>query len=290
VEPVCAALEFPASTYYAAKKRECMPPGRTVRDGYLKKEIMRVWKGAGRKVYGARKVWIQLNREGIVVARCTVERLMADLGIAGACARRKRPRTTVPGTAGDRPADLLERDFAAAAPNERWVADITYVPTAAGWVYTAFVCDLFSRAIVGWQVADHLQADLALDALEMAIWSRRGGTDLIHHSDRGVQYTSIRYAERLAEIGAVRSVGSKGDSFDNAAAESLNSLYKKELIDFHGPWEGSVDVTIATMEWVAWYNSERLHSYCGDIPPKEYEESFYKTQESATLIAANQAK
>jgi putative transposase len=290
VEPVCAALEFPSSTYYAAKKRECMPPDRAVRDEYLKKEIMRVWKGAGRKVYGARKVWIQLNREGIVVARCTVERLMADLGIAGACARRKRPRTTVPGTAGDRPADLLERDFAAAAPNERWVADITYVPAAAGWVYTAFVCDLFSRAIVGWQVADHLQADLALDALEMAIWSRRAGTDLIHHSDRGVQYTSIRYAERLAEIGAVRSVGRKGDSFDNAAAESLNSLYKKELIDFHGPWEGVVDVTIATMEWVAWYNSERLHSYCGDIPPKEYEESFYKSQESATLIAANQAK
>jgi putative transposase len=266
-----------------------VPSARAVRDEFLKEEIMRVWKGPGRRVYGARKVWWQLNREGIGVARCTVERLMAGLGIAGVCATRRKPRTTLPGTVEQRPADLLERDFDAVAPNQRWVADITYVETVAGWVYTAFILDLFSRMIVGWQVADHMRADLALDALEMAIWSRRAGDDLIHHSDRGVQYTSICYAERLDEIGAVRSVGSKGDSYDNAAAESLNSLYKKELIDFHGPWEGAVDVTIATMEWVAWYNSERLHSYCGGIPPKEYEELFRQAQGSAILTAGIQA-
>ncbi len=219
---------------------------------------MRVWQGPGRRVYGARKVWAHLNREGIKVARCTVERLMRELGIAGVTAARKRPRTTVAGM--DRPGDLLERDFTADAPDRRWVADITYVDTAAGWVYAAFVQDLFSRAIVGWQVADHLGAELALDALEMAIWSRGGIDDgLVHHSDRGVQYTAIRYAERLDQIGAARSVGSKGDSYDNAAAESLNSLYKKELIDFRGGWENIMDVTIATMEWVAWYNTERIH-------------------------------
>ncbi len=251
-----------------------------------------MWEGPGRQVYGARKVWSQLNREGIVVARCTVERLMRELGLAGVCVKRKRPRTTLPGDAADRPADLLERDFTADAPNRRWVADITYVATAAGWVYAAFVQDLFNREIVGWQVADHLHADLALDALEMAIFSR-GYADLgelVHHSDRGVQYTSIRYAEHLDDIGAVRSVGSKGDSYDNAAAESLNSLYKKELIDFRGGWEGVMDVTIATMEWVAWYNTERLHSYCGNIPPKEYAEQFCKNLESAKMAEANQAK
>lgn len=251
-------------------------------------EIQRVWSGIGRRVYGARKVWRQLNREGIEVARCTVERLMDDLGLAGASAKRKRPRTTQPGSAEGRPSDLLERDFTAVAPNRAWVADITYVQTGAGWVYTAFVLDLFSRAIVGWQVADHMRAELALDALEMGLWSRQAGDDLVHHSDRGVQYTAIRYSERLADVGAVRSVGSKGDSYDNAAAESLNSLYKKELIDFHGDWENATDVTIATMEWVSWYNHERLHSYCGGIPPKEYEELFHQSQITATLVASNQ--
>jgi putative transposase len=259
-----------------------------VRDEWLKKEITRVWedKNIGRRVYGARKVWRQLQREGICVARCTVERLMGALGIAGAAARRKRPRTTVPAPAGQpRPCDLLERDFTAVAPACRWVADITYVDTAGGFVYTAFVTDLLSRRIVGWQVADTLRAELALDALEMAICPCGGkiGGPLVHHSDRGVQYTSIRYAERLGDIGAVRSVGSKGDCYDNAAAESVNSLYKKELIDRDGPWNGVRDVTFATMEWVAWYNSERLHSACGYVPPKEFEESYYNQQ--TTLVA-----
>ena len=244
---------------------------------------MRVWEDRkiGRRVYGARKVWRQLGREGIEVARCTVERLMRELGIAGAAARKKKPRTTVPAPAGqDRPADLLERDFTAAAPGRRWVADITYVGTASGFVYTAFVTDLFSRRIAGWQVAETLHAGLALDALEMAIWSCGDniGDQLVHHSDRGVQYTSIRYAERLGDIGAVRSVGSKGDSYDNAAAESVNSLYKKELIDREGPWDGAGDVTLATLEWVAWYNNDRIHSACGNIPPKEFEENYYKRQ------------
>jgi putative transposase len=210
-------LEVSPSTYWAAKKRESKPSARAVRDEWLKREILRVWHGPGRGLYGARKVWGQLHREGIKVARCTVERLMRELGISGVTAPRKRPRTTIPGA--DRPLDLLERDFTAAAPDQRWVADITYVATAAGWVYTAFVQDLYSRRIVGWQVADHLGADLALDALEMAIWARGGNTKenidgLVHHSDRGVQYTSIRYAERLNQIGAARSVGSKGDSYD----------------------------------------------------------------------------
>jgi putative transposase len=243
---------------------------------------MRVWQDRrkGRRLYGARKVWLQLHREGIEVARCTVERLMRDLGIEGVAARRKKPRTTIPGLAAERPSDLLERDFTAEAPGRRWVADITYVRTFRGFVYTAFVTDLFSRKIVGWQVSGTLRADLALDALEMAIWSSGDNVigQLVHHSDRGVQYTSIRYGERLGEIGAVRSVGSKGDSYDNAAVEAVNSLYKRELIDWEGPWAGVGDATLATMEWVAWYSSERLHSACGDIPPKEFEENYYNQQ------------
>jgi putative transposase len=251
VEPACAVLEFPASTYYAAKKREHEPSSREQRDKWLKEQIKRVWEDRekGRRVYGARKVWLQLRREGIEVARCTVEWLMRELSIAGATAGRKRPRTTVPG-AGGRPADLLARDFTAPAPNRRWVADITYVDTACGFSYTAFVTDLFSRKIVGWQVADHLRAGLALDALEMAIFSRKDqiGGELVHHSDRGVQYTSIRYTQRPEDIGAVRSIGSKGDSYDNAAAEAVNSLYKKELINIEGPWQDAGDVTVATAE------------------------------------------
>jgi len=210
VEPACAVLEIAPSTYYAAKKREENPSARDERDEEMKKEILRVWKQEGRRRYGAKKVWLQLGREGIEVARCTVERLMRELGIGGIVPRRKRPRTTVPAGPGEpRPCDLLERDFTASAPNRRWVADITYVETGVGFVYTAFILDLFSRMIVGWQVSDNLRAELALDALEMAVWSRgdRIGDGLVHHSDRGVQCTSIAYTERLGEISAVRSVG-----------------------------------------------------------------------------------
>ena len=280
------------SSYYYAKKREAEPTAREIRDAALKDKIMGVWKdsGKGREVYGARKVWLEFSRQGIPVARCTVERLMRDLGIGGVRSRRKRPRTTVPGDPSGRPSDLLARCFDAPAPNRRWVADITYVMTFSGWVYTAFVMDLFARRIVGWQVADHLRSDLALDALEMAIWARRhediGG--LVHHSDRGVQYTAIRYTERLGEAKAVRSVGSRGDSYDNAAAESLNSLYKRELIDFKKGWQGVDDVMLATMDWVSWYNGDRLHSYCGDMPPKEYEEIHYKVLESGKIRSSSQ--
>jgi putative transposase len=284
---VCAVLEFPVSTYYAVRKRERDPSAREVRDEQLKEHVMRVWENRrkGRRLYGARKVWLQLRREGIEVARCTVERLMGDLGLAGASARRKKPRTTVPDAGPGRPADLLERDFTAPAPNRRWVADITYVPTACGFAYTAFVTDLFARKIVGWQVADHLRAGLALDALEMAIFARQDGIggQLVHHSDRGVQYTAIHYTQRLEDIGAVRSVGSKGDSYDNAAAEAVNSLYKKELINREGPWEDAGQVTVATAEWVSWYNDDRLHSACGNIPPAEYENAWL-TRKSHPII------
>ena len=270
MEPICAALSFPPSTYYAAKRRATAPSARTLRDEELKEQIMAVWDqpGPGNRVYGARKIWRELTGAGVSVARCTVERLMRELGIRGVGTPAKKPRTTLGAGAADMPGDLLGRDFAAVAPNVRWVADITYVPTGSGWCYTAFVMDLYSRGIVGWAVADHLRAELALDALEMGVWSRDHRIDgrLIHHSDRGVQYTSICYTDRLDELGAVRSVGSKGDSYDNAAAESLNSLYKRELIDLRGPWKGLADVTKATMEWVDWYNNKRLHSYCTTFP------------------------
>jgi putative transposase len=254
VEPICAALDFPASTYYAAKKREHEPSDRARRDEMLKEVIMEVWDqpGPGNKVYGADKIWRQLNRDGVQVARCTVERLMRDLGIQGVGAPAKEPRTTVSDPAVDYPSDLLERDFTAGAPNTRWVADITYVPTVYdGWCYTAFIMDCYSRAVVGWAGSDRPRAELVLDALDMAIWARRERLDgrLVHHSDRGGQYTSISYTNRLSEMGAARSVGSKGDSYDNAAAESLNSLYKRELIDRLGPWNDLADVTKNTMEW-----------------------------------------
>ena len=267
------------------------PTARDARDAVLKEKIMAVWKGeAGREVYGARKIWLDLHRNGEVVARCTVERLMRDLGIAGARSGRKRPRTTVPGDPAGMPDDLLDRLFFAAAPNRRWVADITYVDSFSGWVYTAFVMDLFARRILGWQVADNLRSDLAIDALEMAIWARRRESldGLIHHSDRGVQYTAIRYAKRLEEAKAVRSVGSKGDSYDNAAAESLNSLYKRELIDFRGGWQGVDDVMVGTADWVHWYNEIRIHSYCGDISPKMYEEIYYEALRSGKLRGGSQ--
>jgi putative transposase len=285
VEPICAALGFPPSTYYAAKHRAAVPSIRKARDEELKEKVMAVWDqpGPGNRIYGARKIWLELNAAGVAVARCTVERLMRDLGIAGVGTPAKKPRTTIPAVAADHPADLLERDFNAQRPNERWVADITYVPTTSGWCYTAFVMDCYSRAIVGWAVADHLRAELALDALEMGIWTRKHRINghLIHHSDRGTQYTSICYTDRLDELGAARSVGSKGDSYDNAAAEALNSLYKRELIDLHGPWKGLADVTKATMEWIEWYNTKRIHSYCYNVPPFTYEGTFYRRHHTA---------
>ena len=255
VEPICQLLPIAPSTYHAAKRRP--PSARALRDEELKAEIARV-HAEHFGVYGARKVWRQLHREGIAVARCTVERLMRRLQLEGV-RRGKARRTTTPDETTARPADLVDRDFSAQRPNQLWVADLTYVATWSGFVYVAFVVDAFSRFLVGWQASRSLRTDLALDALEMAIWRRQAQLDgLVHHSDRGSQYLSIRYTERLAEAGAVTSVGSRGDSFDNALAETMIGLYKTELIRRRGPWKGIDEVEYATLEWVDWFNYRRL--------------------------------
>jgi putative transposase len=269
-------LQVAPSTYYSAKGRA--PCRRAERDAELKAHIRRVFD-ANYGVYGARKVWRQLNREGIPVARCTVERLMRQMGLAGRVRGRRR-RTTIPADPLARPRDLVDRRFVASAPNRLWVADITYVATWPGFAYVAFVTDVFSRRIVGWRVSNTLRSDLALDALEMAIWTRREQRldGLVHHSDRGVQYLSIVYTERLAEAGAVTSVGSRGDSYDNALAESVIGLYKAELITMRAPWRSIEDVELATLSWVHWWNNQRLHSAIGDLPPLEFEAAHYAQQ------------
>jgi putative transposase len=271
-------LEIAPSTYYCAKSRR--PCRRRLADDKLMTEIRRVFDD-NYGVYGARKVWRQLNREGIAVARCTVERLMRQMGLAGRVRGRKR-RTTIPADTTPRPADLVERSFAADRPNRLWVADITYVATWSGFAYAAFVVDVFSRRIVGWRVDSTLRASLALDALEMAIWSRTERLDgLVHHSDRGSQYLSIVYTERLADEGAVTSVGSRGDSYDNALAESVIGSYKAELIFNRGPWRTVEEVELATLAWVHWWNTTRLHSALGYVPPDEFEAAHYARQQLA---------
>jgi putative transposase len=269
VEPICTMLQVAPSTYYAAKRRP--PSARALSDAALKPELSRVHED-NFGVYGARKLWRQLLREGISVGRDRVARLMRELGIAGVV-RGKPKRTTIPAAVAERPGDLVDRRFRAVAPNRLWVADLTYVRTWSGFCYVAFIIDVYSRRIVGWRVSTSLRTDLALDALEMAIWARRADDldGLIHHSDRGVQYLAIRYTERLAEAGAVASVGSKGDSYDNALAETVNGLYKAELIWRRGPWRTADDVEMATLAWVDWWNHRRLHGACGDVPPVEFE-------------------
>jgi transposase InsO family protein len=270
VEPICRHLPIAPSTYHGARRRP--PSARVLRDDELKVHIARA-HAANFGVYGARKVWHQLHREGVTVARCTVERLMREMGLQGV--RRGRfKRTTTPDEAAPRPADLVNRDFSATRPNQLWVADITYVATWSGFVYTSFIIDAYSRMIVGWRSSRSLRADLALDALEMAIWARRDLDELIHHSDRGGQYLAIRYTERLGEQGAVNSVGSNGDSYDNALAETTIGLYKTELIHRRGPWKGIDDVEYATLEWVDWFNHRRLLEPIGYVPPAEFEEAY----------------
>jgi putative transposase len=280
VEPICAALQFAPSTYWSHKRRPVC--ARKIRDEQLRGEIQQVFND-NFSVYGAPKIWAQLNREGIPVARCTVERLMRDLGIQGAV-RGKVKRTTMADDKAPRPADLVERDFTAPAPNRLWVADLTYVRTWSGFVYVAFITDVYSRRIVGWQASRSLKTDLALDALEQAVWERtRNGADLdglIHHSDRGVQYLAIRYTERLAQNGVVNSVGSRGDSYDNALAETIIGLYKTELVRNKGPWRGLDDLELATLEWVDWYNHRRIHHELGRIPPADYEHNHYRQNQS----------
>ena len=292
VEPICRVLsehgvKIAPSTYYAAKTRP--PSARAVRDEQLKIEIKRVYE-ENLSVYGADKIWTQLNKEGTRVARCTVERLMRDLGISGARRGGISITTTCPGDDEHRPADLVQRDFRANAPNRLWVADLTYVKTHSGWVYVAFIIDVFSRMVVGWQASRSLRSDLAIDALEMAVWNRQraghGLTGLVHHSDRGVQYLSIRYTERLAANDIVSSVGSKGDSYDNALAESFNGLYKWELIHRQGPWKGLDDVEFATMTYVDWFNHRRLHGQLVKgryTTPIEFENTYFTQTRSATL-------
>jgi len=269
------------NTYWVAKKRP--PSNRALRDEELKVAITRVHR-ENLSVYGADKVWVQLNREGITVARCTVERLMRDLGLSGVRRGKAYKVTTCADDRLHRPDDLVDRDFTAAAPNRLWVADLTYVKTHAGWVYAAFIIDVYSRMIVGWQLSNSLRSDLAIDALEMAVWNRtRQGQvldGLVHHSDKGVQYLSIRYSERLAENDIVASVGSTGDSYDNAMAEAFNSLYKWELIYPKGPWTGLDDVEFATMGYIDWFNHRRLHGEITDdnsyVTPAEFEAAYYR--------------
>jgi putative transposase len=281
VEPICKVLQVAQSTYYAAITRQ--PSNRRQRDGELKVEIARVHRD-NFGVYGVEKVWRQLNREGIQVGRDRVARLMDDLDLEGVVRGKRKPITTMATEVDTRPDDLVERNFTASAPNGLWVADLTYVSTWNGFVYVAFVIDVFSRFIVGWRVSRSLHADVALDALEMAIWRRRRHdlTGLVHHSDRGSQYTAIRYTDRLEEIGAMRSVGSRGDSYDNALAEAVNGLYKAEIIHRQGPWRSLEQVELATAAWVDWWNSNRLHSALGHIPPAEFEARYYRLRPPAT--------
>jgi len=274
------------NTYWVAKRRP--PSRRALRDAELVVEIQRVYD-ENLFVYGADKIWAQLNRENIRVARCTVERLMRQRGLSGAKRGKAFTVTTIGDERLDRPADLVERRFRAPAPNRLWVADLTYVKTHTGWVYVAFIIDVYSRMVVGWQASRSLRSDLAIDALEMAVWNRqRAGADLsglTHHSDRGVQYLSVRYSERLAENEIVASVGSKGDSYDNALAESFNGLYKWELIYRQGPWRGLDDVEFATMTYVDWFNHRRLHGEITDDPsyttPAEFEAVRYRQTQPA---------
>jgi putative transposase len=293
VEPICKALQVAPSAYWREAAREREPtlyPPRLQRDAALRPEIERVFKG-NLSVYGADKVWRQLKREHIAVARCTVERLMRRLGLRGAM-RGKGVRTTVPDAKAPCPLDRVNRQFRADRPNQLWVSDFTYVSTWQGFVYVAFVIDVFARRIVGWRVSSSMQTDFVLDALEQALFARQSGRDgeLIHHSDRGSQYVSIRYSERLAEAGIAPSVGSKGDSYDNALAETINGLYKAELIHRRGPWKTREAVELATLEWVSWFNHHRLLEPIGYIPPAEAEANYWCQQQGPVIAASGHRK
>jgi putative transposase len=279
IESICAVVPIAPSTYFRHKARHRDPTrrsARTQRDDALRIAIQRIWD-ANQQVYGPRKVWRQLRREGHRVARCTVERLMRDMGLRGAVRGRAWVLTTRSDAVADRPADLVDRHFAATRPNQLWVADFTYVATWRGFVYVAFVIDVFARRIVGWRVAASLRTDFVLDALEQAIYDRcsAGASDLVHHSDRGTQYLSMRYTDRLAEVGIAPSVGSRGDSYDNALAESVIGLFKTEVIQRKGPWRHLEAVEFATLDWVDWFNTRRLLEPIGYVPPAEYEAQYY---------------
>lgn len=288
VEPICRVLPIAPSTYHAHAARRENPdlaPAREKRDRVLAPEVRRVFE-ENFSVYGVRKVWRQLRREGFDVARCTVARLMRAMGLHGVV-RGKRVRTTVSDRAAPCPLDRVNRQFQAPRPNALWVSDFTYVTTWAGFVYVAFVIDAFARRIVGWRVSRSAHAGFVLDALEQALHARRpvDGDGLIHHSDRGVQYVSIKYTERLAEAGIEPSVGSVGDSYDNALAETINGLYKAEVIHRRGPWRSFEAVEFATLEWVDWFNNRRLLEPIGNIPPAEAEARYYAQSEELAMVA-----
>ena len=282
-------LQVAPSAYrrHAARQRNPeLRSARAKRDELLMPHIERVWH-ANMQVYGAEKVWKQMNREDIAVARCTVERLMRRLGLEGV-RRGKKVRTTVPDTSAPCPLDRVNRQFQADRPNQLWVSDFTYVSTWQGWLYVAFVVDVFARRIVGWRVSTTMTTDFVLDALEQALYDRQPDPEdaLVHHSDRGSQYVSIRYSERLAEAGIAPSVGSKGDSYDNALAETINGLYKAELIHRRGPWRTRESVELATLEWVSWFNHQRLMGPLGHIPPAEAEANYYQQLNRQAAMAA----
>ncbi|URI07962.1 IS3 family transposase (plasmid) [Aquincola tertiaricarbonis] len=279
VESICRVLQIAPSAYWRHASRQRNPAlrsRRAQRDACLVLEVQRVWQ-ANMQVYGADKVWRQLKREGVAVARCTVERLMRQQGLQGV-RRGKAVRTTVPDLKAPCPLDRVNRQFRAERPNQLWVSDFTYVSTWQGWVYVAFVVDVFSRRIVGWRQSSSMHTEFVLDALEQALYDRKPteGDGLVHHSDRGSQYLSIRYSERLAEAGIEPSVGSKGDSYDNALAETINGLYKAEVIHRRGPWKTKQAVELATLEWVAWFNHHRLMEPMGYIPPAEFEANYHR--------------
>ena len=288
VEPICAVLPIAPSTYFRRKAQQrdaTKRSARARRDDELRAAIQRVWD-EHEEVYGPRKVWRQLRREQIDAARCTVERLMRAMGLRGTSRGRAWKVTTQADPAAGRPADLVDRQFTATRPNQLWIADFTYVATWRGFVYVAFVIDVFARRIVGWRVSASLATDFVLDALEQAIYERRGAgvEDLVHHSDRGTQYLSMRYTERLGEAGIAPSVGSRGDSYDNAMAESIIGLFKTEVIQRKGPWRHLEMVEFATLAWVDWFNTRRLLEPIGYVPPAEYEASYYAQMRRAATI------
>ena len=286
VEPICKHLPIAPSTFYdhmAKRTNSDLLSDRAKRDKALRPEIERVWE-QNYKVYGVRKVWHQMRREGFDVARCTVARLMKDLGLEGVI-RGKKARTTIPDKSQPCPLDRVNRQFRVPAPDMLWVSDFTYVATWQGFVYVAFVIDAFARRIVGWRVSRTANAGFVLDALEQAVHQRQPGSGLVHHSDRGSQYLSIRYTERLAEAGIEPSVGSVGDSYDNALAETINGLFKAEVIHRRGPWRSFDAVEYATLEWVDWFNNRRLLESIGNIPPAEAEANHYVALERSDMAA-----
>lgn len=292
VEPICRVLQVAPSTYYAAKRRQVEPSARARRDAVLMPILLALWV-ANRKVYGAHKLWLAARRAGHEIGRDQTARLMRELGIAGISRRRKRVFTTVADPDAVRAPDLVRRNFTADRPDALWVTDLTYVPTRSGMAYVCFIVDAFSRRIVGWRVASNMRTEMVLDALEMARRSRGGRrlVGLIAHADAGSQFTSVRFTERLDEIGARPSIGTVADSYDNALAETTNGLYKAECVfgpDAPRPWDDVDELELATLSWAHWFNEERLHSHCGHVPPAEHEAAFYAAQQPAPTGVGNQ--